>query len=308
MSMPWNFNPLPPCGGRLCNRVFPALYHYFNPLPPCGGRHGLPPLGFSDFPISIHSLRVEGDSGGVPEGLSAVISIHSLRVEGDLHQGNQSRPGAISIHSLRVEGDAASVVVKQLDSQFQSTPSVWRETLPLCVSGFCILISIHSLRVEGDSVLERGDEKMSISIHSLRVEGDRPDCSSAPRQQYFNPLPPCGGRHFCGILYISHKNFNPLPPCGGRPMESMRHDDAMNFNPLPPCGGRLCDVRPHDEEGYFNPLPPCGGRLCPPCCFSLSKFDFNPLPPCGGRRGDHPGGAVRGDISIHSLRVEGDCV
>ena len=105
MSMPWNFNPLPPCGGRLCNRVFPALYHYFNPLPPCGGRHGLPPLGFSDFPISIHSLRVEGDSGGVPEGLSAVISIHSLRVEGDLHQGNQSRPGAISIHSLRVEGD-----------------------------------------------------------------------------------------------------------------------------------------------------------------------------------------------------------
>ena len=34
--------------------------------------------------------------------------------------------------------------------------------------------------------------------------------------------------------------------------------------------------------------------------------NFNPLPPCGGRRGDHLGGIARGNISIHSLRVEGD--
>ncbi len=36
------------------------------------------------FPISIHSLRVEGDKRNGVKVLSATISIHSLRVEGDL--------------------------------------------------------------------------------------------------------------------------------------------------------------------------------------------------------------------------------
>ena len=58
--------------------------------------------------------------------------------------------------------------------QFQSTPSVWRETCNLCRNAGCSMISIHSLRVEGDKQrclkLQR---PFSISIHSLRVEGDR---------------------------------------------------------------------------------------------------------------------------------------
>ena len=80
--------------------------------------------------ISIHSLRVEGDSGRSVESLldrhfnplppcggrltsqyfgdNVYISIHSLRVEGDQEPRRCDTGGAlISIHSLRVEGDLA---------------------------------------------------------------------------------------------------------------------------------------------------------------------------------------------------------
>ena len=35
---PLHFNPLPPCGGRLAGRSGGGLVCNFNPLPPCGGR------------------------------------------------------------------------------------------------------------------------------------------------------------------------------------------------------------------------------------------------------------------------------
>ena len=61
-------------------------------------------------PISIHSLRGEGDLLLPPTLLtSSKISIHSLRGEGDgvswVRSGHLS---AISIHSLRGEGDVAT--------------------------------------------------------------------------------------------------------------------------------------------------------------------------------------------------------
>ena len=58
-----NFNPLPPYGGRLPSgwRIADITDH-FNPLPPYGGR----PVEVFPFVrrncISIHSLRMEGDS------------------------------------------------------------------------------------------------------------------------------------------------------------------------------------------------------------------------------------------------------
>ena len=60
-------------------------------------------------------------------------------------------------------------------------------------------------------------------------------------------------------------------------------------------------------EKDFNPLPPCGGR---PMCQRKSSDAryFNPLPPCGGRRRLIFCGVQWCKISIHSLRVEGDCL
>ena len=103
----------------------------------------------------------------------------------------------ISIHSLRMEGDQEYQKLVQLDQQFQSTPSAWRETLlRLRHAEPDQLISIHSLRMEGDNAMAHlsmqymrfqstpsawreteftlhGKEYEGISIHSLRMEGDR---------------------------------------------------------------------------------------------------------------------------------------
>ena len=101
-----DFNPLPPCGGRR-----PILFKllskiYFNPLPPCGGRRAVQGLPVASHPISIHSLRVEGDSNAYLRQYAPMsISIHSLRVEGDPDTAQRQSPRYISIHSLRVEGD-----------------------------------------------------------------------------------------------------------------------------------------------------------------------------------------------------------
>ena len=57
---------------------------------------------------------------------------------------------------------------------FQSTPSMRRET------GY-------------DNAIQKTDD---ISIHSLHAEGDRKrKAYHAENKIYFNPLPPCGGRH-----------------------------------------------------------------------------------------------------------------
>ena len=170
------FNPLPPHGGRRVYKPLPDLARHFNPLPPHGGRpadaryrysftenfNPLPPHGgrlnkrpeiVTNFCISIHSLRMEGDttSGGISG--SFAISIHSLRMEGDWACSiPDSRTAYISIHSLRMEGDGLLDFSKWLtvhfnplpphggrppplfselyeQSKFQSTPSAWRETL-----------------------------------------------------------------------------------------------------------------------------------------------------------------------------------
>ena len=61
----------------------------------------------------------------------------------------------ISIHSLRVEGDAIIDRETFDAAQFQSTPSVWRETIYAKGIWLNRKISIHSLRVEGDVMMLR---------------------------------------------------------------------------------------------------------------------------------------------------------
>ena len=58
--------------------------------------------------ISIHALRVEGDSISLLSFKSCLeISIHALRVEGDERaKRKEQAEQRISIHALRVEGDS----------------------------------------------------------------------------------------------------------------------------------------------------------------------------------------------------------
>ena len=72
---------------------------------------------------------MEGDRSHVCDGLSVqLISIHSLRMEGDFKLLYALLDAPISIHSLRMEGDCLSCLSSRCGSQFQSTPSAWRET------------------------------------------------------------------------------------------------------------------------------------------------------------------------------------
>ena len=146
-----HFNPLPPCGGR--QRYTGGLLAAvdFNPLPPCGGRrdpvHAGLRGGFQSTPSVWRETQLS--TSYQPQ---FNISIHSLRVEGDQlvsflfprQQNFNPRPtgggrrlwsrickGAcrISIHSLRVEGDRQRCFAGSSVPGFQSTPSVWRETI-----------------------------------------------------------------------------------------------------------------------------------------------------------------------------------
>ena len=125
-----NFYPRPPGGGRPWIQTYLRDFIiYFYPRPPGGGRQSSVFCTLLDMPISIHALRVEGDSrsitcrssfthfyprppgGGRPREMRflffcAIISIHALRVEGDCEAYNEYHKQRISIHALRVEGDA----------------------------------------------------------------------------------------------------------------------------------------------------------------------------------------------------------
>ena len=114
--------------GDLCVVVLWIPQKHFNPLPPYGGR--LPKSrAFVVLPrISIHSLRMEGDP--FTRG-HADISLYF----------NPLPPygGRLLFPEITV----ATVV-------FQSTPSVWRETVKITDTNQFFIISIHSLRMEGD--------------------------------------------------------------------------------------------------------------------------------------------------------------
>ena len=108
-----DFNPLPPCGGRQAEMPkASATFFYFNPLPPCGGRL---PAGMMAGNASYFNPLPP--CGGRP--LRRICGADQQR---------------ISIHSLRVEGDAVSGEDGSFTFEFQSTPSVWRETTSIITS------------------------------------------------------------------------------------------------------------------------------------------------------------------------------
>ena len=104
------FNPLPPHGGRPY-QVQACIYAdtNFNPLPPHGGRRYKPDAS-ADIQKFQSTPSAWRETHGVSRHLRVIrISIHSLRMEGDTFAWMRENGYLIiSIHSLRMEGDHRS--------------------------------------------------------------------------------------------------------------------------------------------------------------------------------------------------------
>ena len=145
---------------------------------------------------------------------------------------------------------------------FQSTPSAWRETV---VSG-------------------QNAEGNTISIHSLRMEGD----------------------NFFYLIHNIVKHFNPLPPHGGRLLRFFSLFFVSKFQSTPSAwretGGRISSQR---RPKGFQSTPSAWRETYVPMFFLLSGI-FQSTPSAWRETSKADSAAKQSQISIHSLRMEGD--
>ena len=152
-----HFNPLPPHGGRLGKVLFVEFVSLFQSTPSAWRETTSKIILHQPFqPISIHSLRMEGDRryAGLRSdtGYFNPLPPHGGRPVQTLQRKKSvSYFNPLPPHGGRLDRCKTSIKYKM---EFQSTPSAWRETY-----------------VRKSIV----DPKTGISIHSLRMEGDAAD-------------------------------------------------------------------------------------------------------------------------------------
>ena len=190
-------------------------------------------------------------------------------------------------------------------------------------------ISIHSLRMEGDMKLKSRSDVIPY-FNPLPPHGGRPFLAALHRPAAnFNPLPPHGGRQKISIGQPMLFYFNPLPPHGGRQYALHISSSCPIFQSTPsawreteylmgiirkvvfqstPSAWRETPaaVCVHNRRTQFQSTPSAWRETWKRTTASQMPWHFNPLPPHGGRP---TSGYVNDgiyDISIHSLRMEGD--
>ena len=150
---PSDFNPLPPCGGRLAAVVVKApegdisihspraggdslavqcrtSLKNFNPLPPCGGRRTFSFLHICS-PYFNPLPPCGGRRAGHPADSSAgSISIHSPRAGGDEFIIDKGRVSYLFQSTPPVRGETIWNKGFRYPGRFQSTPPVRGETVP----------------------------------------------------------------------------------------------------------------------------------------------------------------------------------
>ena len=212
----------------------------FNPRPPCGGRLKHFWYFSNDARISIHVPRVGDDTLHTFRHIRVGISIHVPRVGDDrlsnhlfvTHnlfqstspvwgttiQGNQPIHTSIFQSTSPVWGTTVFNKVFNNGKLFQSTSPVWGTT------GGCNIwrVGLYDFNPRppcGGRPDPIDFDKMTvdISIHVPRVGDDQTLPTKRRCQRDFNPRPPCGGRLLFLRLLRRMKYFNPRPPCGGRP-------------------------------------------------------------------------------------------
>ena len=213
------------------------------------------------------------------------ISIHSLRMEGD---GTMSSPPSPTLYFNPLPphgGRRGSALICSMHQKFQSTPSAWRETHFAVVHANIAIISIHSLRMEGDPCPVAGSQTTND----------------------FNPLPPHGGRRLLGVPLPAVITFQSTP-------SAWRETDCSGVSVLSaafqstPSAWRetakklTCVV----FVEIFQSTPSAWRETTSAMWIIRQLSNFNPLPPHGGRHLSENDADEYSDISIHSLRMEGD--
>ena len=171
-----NFNPLPPHGGRPAVAEKTQNNVVFQSTPSAWRETRFFARQQLELPISIHSLRMEGDCIAAAEEIVLILF--------------QSTPSAWR--------ETSSFSGGSQNFAFQSTPSAWRETTIIAVQFRSRTISIHSLRMEGDDPLSGFINLVSTLFQSTPSAWRETSVSHIITNflYYFNPLPPHGGRRF----------------------------------------------------------------------------------------------------------------
>ena len=244
------------------------LFRNFNPLPPCGGRLGKSTLLrlLAPFQSTPSVWRETCTAAGLRT--ADAISIHSLRVEGD-HTFPQKSSVKKNFNPLPPCGGRPYHTTNGGICQiFQSTPSVWRETWQgssrtSCINGFQSTPSVWRETYCREKRYQFFDSFQSTpSVWRETPERSR----AAERLGYFNPLPPCGGRlqlnrnvpvpHMISIHSLRVEG-DLMVHKGVESISISIHSLRVEGDPvLVPAAVVPCD---------FNPLPPCGGRLLQLC-------------------------------------------
>ena len=151
---------------------------------------------FVIFNISIHSLRMEGDTLTIMYFVSKMEFQSTPSAWRETKRCRKKRFWTQHFNPLPPHGGRLKTGIGWIHWEtFQSTPSAWRETRFSYTQAGWHVISIHSLRMEGDCPLPRSVRQVQpISIHSLRMEGDIFIRMCLHDLLHFNPLPPHGGR------------------------------------------------------------------------------------------------------------------
>ena len=215
-----HFNPLPPHGGRL--RLTPGIYpraSNFNPLPPHGGRlyqwiYTSPVLPFQSTPSAWRETIININRRPVRR-----ISIHSLRMEGDsipiLYTSFLSNFNPLPPHGGRHPEEKPTPCN---NDYFNPLPPHGGRQPCYRRTSYAQKISIHSLRMEGDIGHTQIDTH-SRYFNPLPPHGGRqpPALTYKTLRQKFQSTPSAWRE--TSLLYLSRfhvVDFNPLPPHGGR--------------------------------------------------------------------------------------------
>ena len=235
----------------------------FNPRPPCGGRLRISAAASEYHRISIHVPRVEDDIDICPMcvlkfGFQSTSPV--WRTTDGYEIAFESSP--ISIHVPRVEDDttrstsSANITnfnprppcggrLRKLDllrgrGRFQSTSPVWRTT------GEHYEAYRQKHRFQSTSPVWRTTQS------SRRGRGGG---------NHFNPRPPCGGRPNPDSRKRSKERFQSTSPVWRTTYRSASFYNYKKFQSTSPVW-RTTNIalNPVLFRIYFNPRPPCGGR------------------------------------------------